>query len=183
MTLCVIHPHDPVARALAQTLETLWNGPVTAATRAPERPDDATVYLAPPGTALGPERMVALEGQKLAALIAAAAAKFRALSSPRLLSVANGTLDTVTRDFAAGTRAATLTEKEAAVLIYLSQRGTPATRDDLLRDVWQYAADADTHTIETHIYRLRQKIETDPENPRILLTQKEGYQLAAASKA
>lgn len=71
-----------------------------------------------------------------------------------------------------------LTEKEVALLVYLWQRDTPAAREDLLRDVWQYAPDTETHTIETHIHRLRQKIERDPNAPELLLTTKQGYTVA-----
>lgn len=76
-----------------------------------------------------------------------------------------------------------LTEKEVALLEYLWHEDKPVTREDLLRDVWDYAADVDTHTVETHIYRLRQKIERDPASPEHLLTTRTGYQIAARSKA
>ena len=72
----------------------------------------------------------------------------------------------------------TLTEKEVALLAYLgTQDKTHVTRDDLLRDVWNYAAGADTHTVETHLYRLRQKIETDPDRPAIVVNNGDGYVL------
>ena len=73
-----------------------------------------------------------------------------------------------------------LTEKEAALLgILHEKRGVPVSRDDLLRDVWGYVEGLDTHTLETHIYRLRQKIELDPAKPEILVTDDEGYILKA----
>lgn len=71
-----------------------------------------------------------------------------------------------------------LTEKEIAVITYLHGRDTAVTREDLLRDVWLYAAQADTHTVETHMYRLRQKIERDPSAPCHIITEKDGYRLA-----
>lgn len=75
-----------------------------------------------------------------------------------------------------------LTEKEVEVLIYLDQnRGKGITRDDLLKNVWGYADGIDTHTIETHIYRLRQKIEKDSDDAAILLTQDDGYHLVGNS--
>ncbi len=71
-----------------------------------------------------------------------------------------------------------LTEKEAAILKYLYRAGdSVVTREVLLRAVWGYNARVATHTLETHIYRLRQKIETDPSNARILVTEGGGYRL------
>jgi hypothetical protein len=94
---------------------------------------------------------------------------------------ANGTriLNTRTREWQDEDDTLILTEKEVGVLLYLWQKKIPVTREDLLRDIWQYASDADTHTIETHIYRLRQKIETDPAEPEFLITGKDGYQLSS----
>ncbi|MDH5722166.1 MAG: helix-turn-helix domain-containing protein [Alphaproteobacteria bacterium] len=69
-----------------------------------------------------------------------------------------------------------LTEKEVAILKYLSSKnGERVSREDLLKAVWNYAKDTETHTIETHIYRLRQKIETDSSKPEILMTDADGY--------
>ncbi len=71
-----------------------------------------------------------------------------------------------------------LTEKEAAVLKYLYRAGnTPTGRQTLLREVWGYAAGASTHTVETHIYRLRRKIEANPSVARILVNEDGGYRL------
>lgn len=71
-----------------------------------------------------------------------------------------------------------LTEKEAALLeILVKADGQGVSRDNLLRHVWRYAPDVETHTLETHIYRLRQKIEDDPANPAIVVTDGDGYRL------
>jgi DNA-binding response OmpR family regulator len=73
-----------------------------------------------------------------------------------------------------------LTEKETNILKYLyrAQEGVVA-REVLLHEVWGYNAGVTTHTLETHIYRLRQKIEPDPANVRLLVTESGGYRLVA----
>ena len=73
-----------------------------------------------------------------------------------------------------------LTEKETNILkfLYRAQQGVVA-RDVLLHEVWGYNAGVTTHTLETHIYRLRQKIEPDPSNARLLVTESGGYRLVA----
>ena len=71
-----------------------------------------------------------------------------------------------------------LTEKETAILRYLYQAGREGvSRNALLRDVWGYSADVMTHTLETHIYRLRRKIEQNPERAQMLVTQAGCYKL------
>ncbi len=71
-----------------------------------------------------------------------------------------------------------LTEKETAILKYLYRMGDrPVPRDVLLDEVWGYNAGVTTHTLETHIYRLRQKVEPDPSNAQILVTEPGGYRL------
>ena len=73
-----------------------------------------------------------------------------------------------------------LTEKETNILKYLYRAGaTVVPRDVLLHEVWGYKAGVTTHTLETHIYRLRQKIEPDPANARILVTEPGGYRLVS----
>ncbi|MFQ3184679.1 MAG: DNA-binding response OmpR family regulator [Alteromonas macleodii] len=73
-----------------------------------------------------------------------------------------------------------LTEKETNILkfLYRSTDGVVA-REVLLHEVWGYNAGVTTHTLETHIYRLRQKIEPDPSNARLLVTESGGYRLVA----
>ena len=71
-----------------------------------------------------------------------------------------------------------LTEKETNILKYLYRAGAKAvSREELLTEVWGYNAGVTTHTLETHIYRLRQKIEKDPANAAILITDRGGYRL------
>ena len=74
-----------------------------------------------------------------------------------------------------------LTEKEAAILRYLLRAdGRPVARETLLGEVWGYNTGVNTHTLETHVYRLRQKIERDPAHAQILVTSDGGYRLSAA---
>lgn len=71
-----------------------------------------------------------------------------------------------------------LTDKEAAILKFLYRaEGKPVSRQILLGEVWGYNAAVTTHTLETHIYRLRQKIEPDPAISRLLVTEGGGYRL------
>ena len=73
-----------------------------------------------------------------------------------------------------------LTEKETAILKYLYRaRDQVVGRDVLLNEVWGYNAGVATHTLETHIYRLRQKIETDPSSAQLLVTEGGGYRLVS----
>ena len=71
-----------------------------------------------------------------------------------------------------------LTEKEAAILKYLYRAGQRVIgRETLLGEVWGYNAGVTTHTLETHVYRLRQKIERNPSQAEILVTEPGGYRL------
>ena len=73
-----------------------------------------------------------------------------------------------------------LTEKETNILKFLYRSTTGVVpRDTLLHEVWGYNAGVTTHTLETHIYRLRQKIEPDPSNARLLVTESGGYRLVS----
>jgi len=71
-----------------------------------------------------------------------------------------------------------LTEKEAQILKFLYRANEKVVpRDTLLNEVWGYNAGVTTHTLETHVYRLRQKIEADPSKAEILITEPGGYRL------
>jgi DNA-binding response OmpR family regulator len=71
-----------------------------------------------------------------------------------------------------------LTEKETAILKYLYRAGDRTIgREVLLNEVWGYNSGVTTHTLETHVYRLRQKIERDPGKAEILVTEPGGYRL------
>ncbi len=71
-----------------------------------------------------------------------------------------------------------LTEKEVSVIKYLYKNaGKIVSKNDLMQEVWEYSADVATHTVETHIYRLRQKVEQDNLDNQIIITSDGGYQL------
>jgi len=72
-----------------------------------------------------------------------------------------------------------LTEKETNILKFLHASAGTVARDILLHEVWGYGPAVATHTLETHIYRLRKKIEQDPARAQILLTEDGGYRLSA----
>jgi DNA-binding response OmpR family regulator len=77
-----------------------------------------------------------------------------------------------------GEKKVRLTEKETAILKFLYRTGVKTVgRDILLHEVWGYNSGVTTHTLETHIYRLRQKIERDPSNAELLVTESGGYKL------
>ena len=73
-----------------------------------------------------------------------------------------------------------LTEKEVAILKCLISSGEEAVdRDTLLRQVWNYSPDVTTHTLETHIYRLRQKLEIDASIPRLIISKDGGFTIVS----
>jgi len=104
-------------------------------------------------------------------------------AQPTVLGIGSWTLDMVHNsiyDADEGENKKRLTEKEKEILVFLhNHTGQSVSREDLLNAVWGYAKDIETHTLETHIYRLRQKIEEDPASPQILLTTEAGYVLVS----
>ena len=76
-----------------------------------------------------------------------------------------------------GARKIRLTEKETNILKFLHAAGRTVPRETLLHEVWGYSPAVTTHTLETHIYRLRRKIEENPGQARILITEDGGYRL------
>ncbi len=77
-----------------------------------------------------------------------------------------------------------LTEKETAILARLAnERGGVVAREVLLREIWGYNASISTHTLETHIHRLRRKIENSSGRPALLLTAPSGYRLTTINPA
>jgi len=94
----------------------------------------------------------------------------------------NGSSKTLRHQNGGGDRPIHLTDKEAQILKFLYLHSDRLTnRDELLGEVWGYNAEVTTHTLETHVYRLRQKMETDPSHATILVTEPGGYRLNLAS--
>lgn len=172
---------DPLAR---QTLAELLEGAghrIAQADRAPETPPACDLIVADPALLAGPVHagvaVVALaKPVRLGALLARVEDALR-----HLHTVAFGpwTFDVAARMLTDGSgRRVRLTDKETAILERLSQADGVVPRDALLAEVWGYSAAVATHTLETHIYRLRRKIEADPANATLLITEAGGYRLA-----
>ncbi len=70
-----------------------------------------------------------------------------------------------------------LTEKEIQLIELLLNNSKPISKDKILSTVWNYSTDADTHTVETHIYRLRKKISDNFMDDKFIFNKKDGYHL------
>ena len=70
-----------------------------------------------------------------------------------------------------------LTEKEIEIILFLNIHNKPKNIQSLQKDVWGYISDLDTHTVETHIYRLRKKIKESFNDENFIISSKEGYHL------
>ena len=70
-----------------------------------------------------------------------------------------------------------LTEKEIDTITYLSKAGKPVNVNELQKNVWGYQSDIETHTVETHIYRLRKKISNSFDDSKFIVSKKNGYQI------
>ena len=70
-----------------------------------------------------------------------------------------------------------LTEKEVNTIIYLSNNNKTVSINELQKHVWDYQSDLETHTVETHIYRLRKKILVSFNDDKFIISKKNGYQI------
>jgi len=89
----------------------------------------------------------------------------------------NYTIDMNSREISSQKKTAKLTEKEIDTIIYLSKVNKPVTVNELQNKIWNYQNEIETHTVETHIYRLRKKILDIFNDDKFIISGKEGYQI------
>ena len=87
------------------------------------------------------------------------------------------TINLNSREMIAYNKKVKLTEKEINTIIYLSKSSKPVDIDELQKKVWSYKTDIETHTVETHIYRLRKKILNTFNDSKFIVSKKNGYQI------
>ena len=98
-------------------------------------------------------------------------------SSQSEVRVNNYTIDLNSREMLANKTKLKLTEKEINTITYLSKSDNPVSIDELQKKVWSYQSDIETHTVETHIYRLRKKILNTFNDNDFIVSEKNGYQI------
>ncbi|WP_435088399.1 winged helix-turn-helix domain-containing protein [Candidatus Pelagibacter bacterium nBUS_29] len=98
-------------------------------------------------------------------------------NSQSQIEINNYTIDLNSREIKNDNTKLKLTEKEINTIIYLSKSRTTVSIDELLEKVWSYQADIETHTVETHIYRLRKKFLNSFNDNAFIISKKNGYQI------
>ena len=98
-------------------------------------------------------------------------------NSQSKVKVNNYTIDLNSREMMINNTKLKLTEKEINTIIYLSKSNKPVSIDELQEKVWSYQTDIETHTVETHIYRLRKKILKTFDDNEFIISKKNGYQI------
>ena len=93
------------------------------------------------------------------------------------VKVNNYIIDLNSREMSAKNIKLKLTEKEINTIIFLSKSNKPVSIDELQEKVWRYQTDIETHTVETHIYRLRKKILNTFKDNEFIISKKNGYQI------
>ena len=93
------------------------------------------------------------------------------------VKVNNYTIDLNSREMLTDNTKLKLTEKEINTITYLSKSNIPVSIDELQENVWSYQSDIETHTVETHIYRLRTKILSTFNDDNFIVSKKNGYQI------
>ena len=98
-------------------------------------------------------------------------------NSQSSVKVNNYTINLNSREMLINSTKLKLTEKEINTIIYLSKSNQPVTINELHKKVWSYQSDMETHTVETHIYRLRKKILSTFNDEEFIVSKKNGYQI------
>ena len=98
-------------------------------------------------------------------------------NSQSQVKIKNYTIDLNSREIKINQTKLKLTEKEINTISYLSKSDKPVSIDELQEKVWSYQSDIETHTVETHIYRLRKKILKTFSDDEFILSKKNGYQI------
>jgi len=98
-------------------------------------------------------------------------------NSQSKVKINNYIIDLNSREMFSNASKLKLTEKEVSTVIYLSMSGKPVSIDELQKKVWGYQLDIETHTVETHIYRLRKKILNIFKDSEFIINKKNGYQI------
>ena len=93
------------------------------------------------------------------------------------VKIQNYTIDLNSREMILKSIKLKLTEKEINTITYLSKSNKPVSIDELQESVWSYQSDIETHTVETHIYRLRKKILNSFNDNEFIISKKNGYQI------
>jgi len=99
------------------------------------------------------------------------------------LKINNYTINLNSRELLMKSIKLKLTEKEVNTIIYLSKSDKPVSVEELQEEVWNYQSDIDTHTVETHIYRLRKKILNVFNDSQFIVSEKNGYQIKNISNS
>ena len=98
-------------------------------------------------------------------------------SNQSKVRINNYTIDLNSREMSSNNVKLKLTEKEVNTIIYLSNNNKTVRINELQKHVWDYQSDLETHTVETHIYRLRKKILASFNDDKFIISQKNGYQI------
>ena len=93
------------------------------------------------------------------------------------INVNNYNIDLNSREMSMNDLKLKLTEKEINTIVHLSKSNKPISIDELQEKVWSYQSDIETHTVETHIYRLRKKIFNTFNDKEFIISKKNGYQI------
>ena len=98
-------------------------------------------------------------------------------SSKSEININNHLIDLNTRELSLKDKKLKLTEKEISIILYLFNKKNPISIKELQVNVWQYQPDIETHTVETHIYRLRKKIAKTLNDENFIISKKNGYKI------